>query len=280
MSDFSYSTKALNISHNFYNKDFLLYVEGVDDKLFWRYLLEKSKVNKTFEIKDVGGSKIDSYAKKVFNENANFIVAMDLDYKKFLNTVKNHSKIIYTNGHSIENTLYCPQNINKVIEKLIKDTAEEVDFIDSWILNFSNDLLDLLAYDIANKKLEKSFKFLGDSCITFLKNNNSIELDTKKMESYLKSLIDNFSYSDIQVVKTEIIKQNMPLRYLIRGHFLTSAIVNLVKHLFRKRTGSKLNLPNDNFYALVIDGCKYCNCKCDDIESLTLKLKTAVENLK
>lgn len=55
-----YSDDALSIRHAFFNKQFVIYVEGVDDIPFWDACFSKflpSSLEKGFIIEDVGGKR-------------------------------------------------------------------------------------------------------------------------------------------------------------------------------------------------------------------------------
>ena len=174
MGSLEYSIEALEAKALFYGKQAILFVEGIDDPLFWDQFVDS--LNLEVHIEEVGGSEnLEKIVDKIIDEDANVYVAIDRDYIEFyedtIHRRRNHQRILQTYGHSIENTLYHPIILNDVIKSYVRLTVfDETEEINSCISAFENDVRILLIYDILSNKLQTSKKVLGDSCMRHLKN--------------------------------------------------------------------------------------------------------------
>lgn len=257
MDSLEYSHDALSNKSLFYNKKFSVYVEGDDDVLFWGSLFELA--NLEAHIEDVGGKpELKKYIRRIVQENADYIVATDLDYYDFLfkNEKISHRKILTTYGHSIENTMYSFHIINKIISSLSKKKINLIEEIEEWGNSLCNDADELIIYDIANERYNKGISVLTNACNYLLINNKSIYIDKNKVIKKIKEINSSFEINEIRSVKrlkSTIKKDNW---YIIRGHFLTNAIINYIKKRVIDFTGNSPNgLSKDMLYALTID-CK------------------------
>ena len=255
MANLEYSPEALSNKSLFYNKKISVYVEGEDDILFWNSLFEIA--NFEAHIEDVGGkNELKKYINSIIYENSDFVVATDLDYLEFLFKQKkiSHNRIVTTYGHSIENTMYCFQKINKIISNLSRKKINIVDEIEEWAHSFTNDVFELIIYDIANERYNKGVSVLPNACNRFLINNNSISIDKNEVETKIQEIYDSFIEIEINSVKRlrkKIKKENW---YIIRGHFLTNAIINYIKKRVFEFTGKLPNgLSKDILYGFTID---------------------------
>src|SRR5690606_14885872 len=93
---------------------------------------------------------------KIVNENATFYVAKDNDNSDFFDDSIIHSRIINTYGYSIENSMYYqPISIEKAISIFCRKKLDFSPEFNTWISEFSQDVFDLIVYDIANNKFKK-----------------------------------------------------------------------------------------------------------------------------
>lgn len=116
--EWGYDTSALDVLDKFHESNFIIFVEGDEDVIFWSSLFDKAGIH-NYHIDSADGIKeLKKIMSQILNENARVIVACDSDYSILLNTLPNHKRIISTYGYSIENTMYCPKIINSVINKL------------------------------------------------------------------------------------------------------------------------------------------------------------------
>ncbi|RLM02058.1 hypothetical protein BIY27_26050 [Gibbsiella quercinecans] len=92
MADLSYSNEAFNVLNLFYQKDYMVYVEGRDDVCFWEMIFNKTS-NIKVEIQDVGVcEELIPYIEKIYNGEIEAIVACDMDLKYFDDTKKEHNR--------------------------------------------------------------------------------------------------------------------------------------------------------------------------------------------
>lgn len=252
MDSLEYSIDALDAKGLFYNKCFTVYVEGNDDVLFWDYLFKIAEVSA--HIEEVGGDKgIEKYIVNILNNDAVFLVACDNDHNDFIDDKTNHPQIIRTYGYSIENSMYNSYKIEDIISKLSRQRLDVKSVIEKWAEVFSNQVYELLKYDIANHKFKKGVSVFGDSCVRFLKSNSSHKLSTEKINDYINSIKDKFEISEIQEVERILNTTEKGFWFLIKGHFLTNATMNLIKSLVNEQCGANWGISLDMIYSLTID---------------------------
>jgi hypothetical protein len=271
MDNIEYSIEAAAAKGLFYNKKYTVYVEGDDDVMFWSHLFDIAKIEA--HIEEVGGSEeISKKITEILDENASFIVACDLDHSDFLDSVVEHNQIIRTYGYSIENSMYYSDNIEKAIQKLGKKPKKIKEDIEKWALTFSDNLFDLLVYDVANQLFNKGVRVFGDNCIRFLNSNKSIEVCNSNVQTYIDSIKNNFSESEIEIVTELIKKSKKEIWFHLKGHFITHGIINLIQHYVKEFTGNKCSISHDSLYALTIDCSQDWNSRID--------IKTVVEKIE
>lgn len=252
MASLEYSQEAEEAKGLFYNKDITVYVEGDDDILFWSYLFKLAKVEA--HIEDVGGNEeINKKIKDILDNNATFIVACDSDHSDFKPSTVEHERIFKTYGYSIENSMYAALNIEKVIINLAKKPKSLKEEIEKWAEDFSNNLYDLLVYDVANHVFDKGVQVFGNNCQRFLENRTAKEVSNKQVSDYINGIKGSFAEEEINHVKDLISKTEKGLWFHLKGHFVTHGVINLIQHHVKTISGSKCSLPLDSLYALTID---------------------------
>ena len=257
MDNLEYSNDALEVKGAFYNKQITIYVEGIDDPLFWSEVL--NIVNKEAHIEDVGGcEELAKYIKKIIEEGANFYVATDRDHSDFMDeNYLDCEKVLFTYGYSIENSMYKSEVLNKIIIKYSKkpnvNNIEEIELI---LNNFAEKIENLILYDIANRKYDKGVQIFGDSCQRFLKNKNSTEICEKKVEDFINQVNDKFSENELKNVRLLVDGVDKHKWFLIKGHFISSLILNIVKSFTKKLRGKDISLSHEDLYTHAIDSMK------------------------
>ncbi|WCO00223.1 DUF4435 domain-containing protein [Psychroserpens ponticola] len=272
MADLEYSKEALEVKGLFYNKKITVYVEGKDDPLFWDNLFNLAEVEA--HIEEVGGSlELEKYITNIVDSNAEFYVATDNDHNDFLENIVTHPRIIRTYGYSIENSMYRSYNeIENTISKFCRKKVDiSVDY-NKWLADFSTSVRDLIILDIANHKFQKGISIFGDNCYKFLKGQKSFEICNLKTEKFIESVRPSFSTEEIEIVEDLVNQTEKELWFHIKGHFITHAIINLIKKLVRKNSGQNISLTNDFLYTLTIE------CK-EDWEN-RIDLKTVIDEIK
>lgn len=270
MNSLEYSQEAEEAKGLFYNKNLTVFVEGDDDVMFWTHLFELAEVDA--HIEEVGGDKeIAKKIKDILDNNASFIVACDSDHSDFMGVV-NHENIIRTYGYSIENSMYTPLNLQRAIRNLGKKPVNITNEIEKWAESFSNNLYDLLVYDIANHIFNKGIQVFGNNCHRFLKSGTSLEVCNTQVISYLNGIKSHFTDDEINQVKEQLAESKKELWFHIKGHFITNGIINLIQHHVKEISGTKCNISHDSLYALTIDCTEKWNNRID--------IKTIVSEIK
>lgn len=257
MDSLEYSNDALEVIPNFYNCDYTVYVEGGDDVIFWENIFRIS--NKNVHVEEVGGiEELKKYISKIIEDDVAIYVARDNDYCDFVEDKINHERIFTTFGHSIENTLYNRNAIKSIIKKFSRISGdvlpEEIDVdISTIINNFEESVKPILIYEIANDVFQKGVSVLGTNSCKFLKNNSSTEICLNKISNSINNISNQFVEQEITNISTKLETIEKPLWSIIRGHFLTNFVINLIKKMVIKISNKKINLPVDLLYPLLID---------------------------
>jgi len=279
MSSLRYSTPALNVLNRFYRVEFVVFVEGLDDKIFWEVFFKKADVGECF-VKQLGGiDEMEKIMKRILDEDAQVIVACDCGHTPYLSNYPRHERIVTTFGHSIENTMYCFRTINRTISKLSRNTKDMSQTIQEWIAKFSETAKPMIIYDIANVVFEKSIQVFGENCCRFLTRGGSHDLSPQKIDIFLKSIRPHFEEKEVQECERMVEEDERDLRYLIKGHFLTHAVLNYIKNSVRRERQIKLNLPIESLFALTVDGCENCACDCFESAEVTNRIRVAASSL-
>lgn len=253
MADLEYSNEALEAKGLFYNKEYTVYVEGKDDPFFWEQLFSLAEIEA--HVEDVGGkNELAKYIDKVINEGAEFYIARDNDNSEFFDDVPNHENIITTYGYSIENSMYhYPNPIEDTISKFCRKKIDFSSDFNEWLSRFTADLYDLIVYDIANNKFKKGISIFGDNCYRFLKGQNSYKVCSDKISAFIDSVKSDFTDEEINEVKDLINQSEKDLWFLIKGHFITHALINLIKSSIRKEIGTSKSVTPDYLYSITVD---------------------------
>jgi hypothetical protein len=252
MDSLEYSLSALEAKSLFYNKDIVVYVEGKEDTLFWDYLFDIGNVDA--HIEDVGGNnEIEKYINNIIDNEADFYVACDRDHTDFLDEKKTHSRIIKTFGYSIENSMYSVNELEKVISKLCKQKLDISNELSIWSEEFSDSVYELIKLDIANHKYKKGISIFGDNCHPFLTSQNSHKICSVKTNEFINKVTSSFSNVEIKEVENLITQSKKDFWFMIKGHFITHAIMNLIKYYVKKNTGSSTSVTLDMLYTLTVD---------------------------
>lgn len=257
----------------FYEKKYLGYVEGADDIFYWSKKLIEYEINDIL-LEEVGGKleiseKIKSLDKCKMGD-LNFIF-LDKDYDEILEKIVSNKQIIYTYGHSIENSFCCKKNLIEMIcdyNNIQKSEIKKIKKIeikyDEFIKKVEELTKELLIFDILNEKKAgfKSYKAIG-----FIPDKSYEQFFDKKLkwkknpqynlEFFLDHAKKNFSMDEIAELKEKL--DNLDWKKCIRGHFFNS-----ICHLFfNTQVNDNLNLKG--FNQLLIEKCLHCdNGECSE----------------
>lgn len=254
MGNLEYSTNALEVKGAFYAKDITVYVEGDDDVMFWDNVFRLA--NKLVHIEEVGGKpNLSNYIRKVIKEDAQFVIAMDNDNSEFMLESDTHPRIIRTYGYSIENSMYFDSaNVERIVSAFCRKPISVQEEFEFWKKDFANSLFNLIVYDIASCRFKKGIKVFGDSCQRFLKNDRSHTICEIKVSDYLDKISNRFLDSEIEEVKSLLIQDEKDLWFLIKGHFIRLAFVNIIKSFVKKLSNRVVSsFSSEHVYASTID---------------------------
>jgi hypothetical protein len=175
--------------------------------------------------------------------------------------------------------MYCPNNINECVKKLSKTTEDITEGIKLRYEQFGHDIKELVAYDIANDVNEIGVEVLGSSCVRFLKSNNSITVDPAKVSAYIEGLKPHFIDVDIDHIRQLMDTDGRSMRQITKGHFQTSFIINLIKSLVKKISGTQVSLSDVTLYALLVNCSHFCSQECYEISMIRASIDRALEFL-
>ena len=275
--NFSLSIPAQNVEAKFYNKLGIVYVEGDDDKMFWAQYFDP----KQFEIRKVDGCKnLEDYEDDILHHGLKCIVAKDADYSPYISTANKHPLIVCTMSHSIECVMYCPYNVNACLKKLARTFDDHISDIQKLYDNFFTDMKEVIAYDIANNVFGVGCSVCGDSCIPIMESNHSVKVSTDKRDAFIDKISSKFTHDQIEKAKQLLDGDERELRQIVKGHFQTSFVTNLLKKLTSQITQDKApSISNDALYALLITCFAECSEECEERKVIKQRVSRAVAAL-
>lgn len=275
-----HSNEALNITHQFYDKKFMLYVEGDDDIVFWDENFRRYMSSDFYEIEQVHGKEnLERYIIGIKEGTlSNIVVACDADYNEFKDDYYEHKFIVRTYGHSIENTMFCPHSVATYIRRASKTSNDYLPEVLEWLNTFCSDAQKLLPYEIENEinptHCEVLPKIFNMGFYYFQNNQNKGYLDENKIDTYLQTVSSDFDSNRISEITQRVNGHGKNVKYLIQGHFIANVLMEYIRKRIKQIKGN-VNAPNDAIYESIVD-CKYtCNPLCED----KLFLKSQIEEV-
>ncbi|MBD2580279.1 DUF4435 domain-containing protein [Oscillatoria sp. FACHB-1406] len=273
----SRTTSGIRNTDLFYRKQYLVIVEGEDDIPFWEMLFPKQISNYECKFKQVGGSEIKKYVDAVYTGNANFAVALDSDYRLFMEKIHDHVQIVETLAHSIENLIIQPMILHGIIRIASRQHEYELNKIEDWFNHFNEVLYDLMVADYMIQKEGLGIKCLSKDCRRFLKNQKTKEpiFDISNINNFIESL--NLDTKKLDLIKKEL-RDHLTHRH-IQGHFLFSSSLYFVNHEIQKIRGTKVkrSISNDDFFTMLILECQKSLSDYTDLQILREKANQAAQ---
>ncbi|WP_418343388.1 DUF4435 domain-containing protein [Raoultella ornithinolytica] len=224
--------KALSVMNRFKRVSAVLYVEGPTDRVFWKTLLDAKGIE-NISIEIAGSCTIiDDYINKILNENLEIFVARDKDYKYTLNKIPQHERVLFTFGHSIENTLV----YNEAIIDIGRSIGGEEEYcslsVQSWHEYIINQLQPLVIREFANEAIGSGLSILGDHGDNlFGKTWHSDKFPTERILKKIEEIDEIISAQDIQAATNIVVEKCNDIYCYIRGHFLFSLALKFVKEM-------------------------------------------------
>lgn len=274
-----HSNRAINIIHQFYNKKFMLYVEGDDDIVFWDENFRKYMPSDFYQIEQVHGKEnLDTYITGIKDGSLkNVVVACDSDFTDFSETnLLDNLFIVKTYGHSIENTMFCPYSVATYIRRLSKTSFDYLPEVIEWFNLFCSSAKKLIPYEIENEINPTHCavlpKIFNKGFMYFQSSQEKIHLDEEKVNTHIQSIRVDFDPNRISEIEQKINDDQRETRYLIQGHFIADAIMNYIRMRVKQIKGKTVSLSNDAIYESIVDCKNPCNSLCND----KLFLKTQI----
>lgn len=245
----SHSDAAVDILSAFYGVKHVIYVEGPDDEAFWSHVITHTGLE-SFKIKVAGGSaEIDKYTQAIINSDSDIVVCRDQDYLGFTADILLHPRIIYTYGHSIENSLYCANAIASLIADYCRTAVTDVADVEIWQSRLELEFNDILVYDVAKYLFKPGIgTILSDNCIQFLKGGRSADADPVKLSNYIQFKKNLFSQEQIEEARLKVSQDKRNVWFKIRGHFLTHAVMKHIKHSVHRGCKKDITMSHDNLF--------------------------------
>ncbi|WP_411361055.1 DUF4435 domain-containing protein [Pseudidiomarina sp. YC-516-91] len=250
MAELEYSTQAHNVLNRFYRVDKMVFVEGKDDVGFWEIIFAKLYPYKV-KVEPVGSKpQLRNYVNKIAEGEADYLVAMDVDYDYLINDENFPDHVITTVGYSIENSLVTDESLTRLIKNLCRLTSAQqpTEMTRAWIEDTSNLLKPLLITDVVNQAEEIGVRVGLDNSDRFFKTTKCAELCEEKIAGHIENLGLGVSPECIAQWEQQINELGRPYFELVRGHFIFSAAMRFVK-VASKNFDKSVSLSVDAFYS-------------------------------
>ena len=272
MNTLTWGSDALSVKHMFFNKKFMIYVEGKEDVPFWDHRFSLLNFEQ-FEIQPVSQEEKSSGSgqkellklmhKITKGEIKNTVIASDKDYGDFLiDHIIDCKQIVYTPGYSFENSMFCENGLNAFIKLRLRDNSiDEVKFLHEWFDSELKKLIPIIALDILNEKHQKGIKIIpnGQYLFVFKNNGKSHMVSEDRVNTVFQKYINFFELNEVNEL-IEMLKKK-DLKYIIRGHALSGIVRNVLEHCIAKHKGDK-SISNNEVLEHFVQRCQMrCNCK-------------------
>lgn len=263
-NELNYSKEAIENKALFYNKVAIVYVEGPEDIPFWSEYFDEE-----YEIQQVNGCEnLKQYIDLLVSGSTSFIVAIDRDYSDYLSKdTPNNPLIIKTYTHSIENDMYCPQNVNWMLKRITRTQKDFTPEIESWLSEWESKTKELLAYDIASQICCSGDRVCGKTCHKFLDSQKAVFKEDIINET-IKNLSEKFDPELISSLLEKLCNGEKKLIQLIRGHFYASGMQTFIRHIVKRTSPQIKSYSNDALDALAVTCIRQCVPLCKSKEYL------------
>lgn len=242
MSSLDYSVSALSVLNKFHHCDMLIYVEGDSDVRAWEIIFGKFSEKRVKIEPKHGCEELDKLEPPIIDGSLNAIIIRDADYHRVSKDSINHHKILYTAGHSIENTIFCGELISKIINSWSRRTVINANDCNQWLNITAEKFREAVILEIANYLSSAGVAILGDNCTRFMRSQTSAEVDTQKLEAFIAKKRSELDDQQIEIAQEMIDSFDGRIVDLIRGHFLQNAIMKYIADISgNQRHGIKIS---------------------------------------
>lgn len=261
----------------FYRKQYIVIVEGDDDRPFWKLFFPDDIDGYQLKLKAVGGRpEVEKYIQQILDNKAHLAVAMDSDYRFIMGYSINHDRVVETKSHSIENLILCVSNITHIIQNLSKDTDYGSEAAEDWMKHFDEKVYPLMVVDYIIERDRIGRKCMGNNCYPFLLSNKTSEFDESKITEFINSL--NISKQKTEATEKKI-KHYKP-RLHSRGHFFFSAVHRFICCEVKKMSGKTVTVSTESFFSNAISSCsQHCFKENELLEELRHRSSIAAQEV-
>ncbi|WP_276979598.1 DUF4435 domain-containing protein [Flavobacterium filum] len=269
MTNFTRTKEGLENQASFYNKEFVMFVEGGDiqdtnkdkvktfDEYFWERLVAIYQFDKNVHIRSVGSkTNLIKYIEEIERGTNNLLVGCDRDYDQILNKLIKNKRVIYTYGYSWENDVF---QLNVALETIKSLTIQPIhpDSLKEFNENidaFYKQLSQVVNHDIylIHEKSDSSFIDREKPCSLLDLNSDLPKLCPTKIESKVKQKgIDKNNLK-----KLESMLPLMHIKWICVGHLLEAFFTESLKAFMKnkvKTAKGKFSVSKEVLYKSFID---------------------------
>ena len=219
-------------------------VEGDDDGPFWAaiFLLDyKGRPVKIRPVAQIHGTEsgglqelLKVLARVRSGDAKATLVAMDSEYDDILHDKPRHRGVVKTGRHSIENYLYDPLVIDRVLALCCRQDCRDVQLAALWAAEIENAFRELLHLDCTCARMKLPHRVMGFQGAQFLEDNHYRPSCAKIARCRAEVPIERK-----ETRKTRGLFGDLRLYHYIRGHFLTECWRKWLIHKVCALTGRR-----------------------------------------
>lgn len=248
MPELDYSYDALNVRNAFFRVKTIIYVEGDDDVLFWEEIFSQVTTEK-FKVEPLFGSPtLDKYVEQIANGQLEAIAARDSDFLSHMGLRVSNPRVVYSYGHSIENSLYITDSIQHLTKLFCKNSKITLAECETWVNTLAKEIATLVYLDIANMCSNSGLDTIGDNCSRFMKGRTSAMTCPQKIAAHIAQLTPKLPGSAIQIAESVVGNDVLSVISHLRGHFLATMVHRYIVER-AKSFGRKVSISSESLYA-------------------------------
>lgn len=249
MEELEYSDDATNTLDAFLECDYVMFVEGDDDVLFWDTVFRLNS-DLIIEFRPVGGvNELRPIIDKVENGDLDCLVAKDADYTRHVEGRLHHNRILHTFGYAIENTLYSAECASSVIRLWSRKDIDCTNDAREWLNNLALVTRPLFLLDFHNAKNTLEIDVGAGNCQRFMESKTSDVVCQQKVSEHIADIKRRHQIDDNDIeLEPPTVDSTI---HFMRGHFLQSAILRYINKRL-KENGRKATVSLDALYAHAI----------------------------
>ena len=171
-----------------------------------------------------------------------------------------HDRILLTYGHSIENSLLCSNIITDISVINGGEFNASLRVVNEWRDRLTVISRELIVREVANELSGSGLSVFGDH-YEFIcgRGVNDGNLPQEKIEAHIENLDKIIPEESIKEARGIVDSINTQTYWYIKGHFLFSVAVKLIKFLIKKISGREkdINLPNEALNIILTQQFKF-----------------------